>query len=150
MVVESLPLPTNYKYCGAFLRGVAYIFDSMILCILTLPLIMFVMPVYWDGREPSFTEAGGMFLLIMISILYCSIFVSSKMQATPAQYWLGIKVITIDGNRVKILRSIARFVAYSFLSMIPFVGIINMLCIIFTKEKKGLHDMICGTRVVMR
>ncbi|MFY9589708.1 RDD family protein [Rickettsia endosymbiont of Halotydeus destructor] len=84
--------------------------------------------------------------------LYWSLFESSKMHATPGKYLLNIKITNKNGTKINFLKSFSRLLLYLIIIIFGFgiAGIINLLCIIFTKEKTSIPDMICGTRVVRR
>jgi uncharacterized RDD family membrane protein YckC len=91
---------------------------------------------------------GAVGLLGLVGMLlgcaYEAIFVA-QMGATPGKMALGMKVVRPDGSRVDIGRAVGRYFAKLLSMMILCIGYIM---IGFDPEKRGLHDMICDTRVV--
>lgn len=84
----------------------------------------------------------------LISLIYHTAFVASRWQATPGKRLVGAKIVRAsDGGRVSVLRAACRHIT-CFLSWIPF-GLLWIMVGV-TREKTGLHDVICGTRVVFR
>jgi uncharacterized RDD family membrane protein YckC len=81
-----------------------------------------------------------------INCCYETFFVA-RLGATPGKMALGLKVVRPDGGPVGLGRAFGRYFA-KFLSMI-ILGI-GYIMVGFDSEKRGLHDMICGTRVVKR
>ncbi|MFZ4541887.1 MAG: RDD family protein [Rickettsiales bacterium] len=84
-------------------------------------------------------------LLIVTSAVYNILFVISDWQATPGKHWLGMKVVTKQGEKLNWLQSTLRHVT-SGLAMLP-LGLGN-ITIFYSREKCAPHDFICGTRVV--
>jgi uncharacterized RDD family membrane protein YckC len=102
------------------------------------------------GNDPAaiFAALGAVGVLGSIGLLlactYEGIFVS-QMGATPGKMALGMKVVRPDGSRVDLGRAVGRYFA-KLLSML-ILGI-GYIMVAFDSEKRGLHDMICDTRVV--
>jgi len=102
------------------------------------------------GADPAAVMAavGAVGLLGLVGMLlgcaYEAIFVA-QMGATPGKMALGMKVVRPDGSRVDIGRAVGRYFAKLLSMMILCIGYIM---IGFDPEKRGLHDMICDTRVV--
>ncbi len=75
-----------------------------------------------------------------------SAFCVSRYGGTPGKRICKLRVIRGDGSaRVTFWRAVGRYFSKAFISKIFFVGYIF---IIFDEQKRGLHDMICDTRVV--
>ena len=62
---------------------------------------------------------------------------------SPGKRALGLRILRPDGSRVGFGRRICRSLAFPFLS-------IGFLMIAIRRDKRGLHDLICGTIVVRR
>jgi len=64
---------------------------------------------------------------------------------------LGIKIVMMDGSPVGFVRGVLirtwLVALLSFIPVIKYVGLIDLL-FIFTREKRCLHDIVAGTRVV--
>lgn len=124
---------------GFWTRFLAYIIDAIVLSIIGFAL----------GFALAFTDLG--FLAIqLVSMLvgwtYFVYFESSEMQATPGKMALGAKVVGNEGNRISVGTAILRNVIGKLISAI--VLLIGFFMIGFHADKKGLHDLIAGTRVV--
>jgi uncharacterized RDD family membrane protein YckC len=101
------------------------------------------------ARNPGQTSDSThviMFIAILIVMTgYFVAFSSGRCQATFGKRLLGIHLITISGKRVGRRLAFARCLAYA-VSVLPFY--IGFLIIGWSDQKKEIHDMICGTRIV--
>lgn len=132
------PVETR-EYAGFWIRFVAVIIDGIVLQIVFS--ILNVMLGY-NAMEPPTAVSS------LESVLSCIYYVAMTVALgqTLGKMAVGIKVIRDDGSQNGVLRMILREVVGKFVS-----GII--LCIGFMmagwdREKRALHDMIAGTRVV--
>lgn len=82
---------------------------------------------------------------LVIGASYNVYFMSGKWQATPGKRICGIYIIRENGEPLTPLVALGRYLAYFLSAIILFVG---FLMILWTDERKALHDIICGTRVV--
>jgi uncharacterized RDD family membrane protein YckC len=69
-----------------------------------------------------------------------------KYSATPGKMALGIVVQRMDGSPLSLGRSIGRYFAKIVSAITLYIG---YLMVAFTSDKRGLHDMIADTRVVI-
>jgi hypothetical protein len=69
---------------------------------------------------------------------------ASPWQATLGKRLIGIKVTTVDGERIGSARAIGRFLAAGLSWLTMNVG---HALVAWTPERRALHDMIAGTRV---
>jgi uncharacterized RDD family membrane protein YckC len=126
-------------YGGFWIRFLAYLVDSVILFTALLVL----------GAGAAFAGGSGMTVLGVLCIvgplLYWALMQASARQATFGKALLGLKVTDSDGERLSIVRSLAREVA-KIVSAIPLL--LGFLLAAFTGRKQALHDMIAGTTVV--
>ncbi len=144
----------RYQYAGFWIRVVAAIIDSIILgvvnTILQFTLLRPMLGLTDLSSNPAslFAFAGAMGVLGMVNLLiacsYEAIFVA-QMGATPGKMALGMKVVRPDGSRVDLGRAAGRYFAKLLSMIVLFIGYIMVG---FDSEKRGLHDMICDTRVV--
>jgi uncharacterized RDD family membrane protein YckC len=107
----------------------------------------------WQAGFLPITEkelGEGLGLLLALGFVlfpgwpYCPLFESSKLQATPMKYLLGLRVTDLDGERLSFIRASARQLSKA-LSLPLFAG---FLLVAFTPRKRGLHDIIAGSLVV--
>ena len=83
---------------------------------------------------------------IVIDAVYFTIAVAA-FSTTIAKAAFGLKVVRNDGSKIGIGRAFARYCCYNLSILIFGIG---FLMIAFRKDKRGLHDLICGTVVVYR
>jgi len=89
--------------------------------------------------------AGLVYLIGMVlGVTYEGVFVS-RFAATPGKMALNLKVVRPDGSRVSLGRACGRYFA-KVLSL--FILGIGFIMIGFDSQKRGLHDMLCDTRVI--
>jgi uncharacterized RDD family membrane protein YckC len=143
----------RYQYAGFWIRVLASIIDSIIVGVVD-SIIQFTalrpMLGISDVSDPAslFAAAGAVGVLglvgIVVAACYEAIFVA-QMGATPGKMALGMKVVRSDGSRIDLGRSFGRHFAKMLSAIILGIGFIMVA---FDSEKRGLHDMICDTRVV--
>ncbi|MGO9026592.1 MAG: RDD family protein [Beijerinckiaceae bacterium] len=152
-------VPAQLRYAGFWIRFVAYLIDAVllwILCTVIGGVIGAVIGASLKGgsldasstsNDTVASVAGGLAVLAMFAaaIVYNVLFVSGSWQATPGKRLLGLHIITASGQRVGGWRAFGRYLCY-IVSALPFY--IGFMMIGWNKEKKGIHDMICETRVV--
>jgi len=146
------------NYGGFWIRFVAYLIDAIILAIAgTIVQFAFVgslrnaIPLE-TGAQPGpevFARILGTVGLaglinLAIAATYEALFVS-KLGATPGKMALSLKVVRPDGSLLGLGRAFGRHFAKILSGLILLIGFIMAG---FDSEKRGLHDMICDTRVV--
>jgi uncharacterized RDD family membrane protein YckC len=143
------------RYAGFWIRVVATLIDAIIMGVVagviqvTLLGSMVTFPRPQPGVVPSFGPAVGMLgLATLINMVLASTyeaFFVSRLSATPGKLAVGIRVVRPDGSRVDLARAYGRYFSKILSTMILFIGYIMVA---FDSQKRGLHDMICDTRVV--
>lgn len=161
-------------YAGFWRRKTAYAIDLVIvavLCMLFEPLLgashaMSVDEVLklqqwglFQGVDPamllnamdlpSFHDIRNALLLgVAVSAVYNIGFLATPWHATPGKYWCGMKVVMRNGERVGIIDSAARHLMTGVtMGVLSGLGYLTMA---FGHEKAALHDLICGTRVILK
>jgi uncharacterized RDD family membrane protein YckC len=88
---------------------------------------------------------GLAYLLTIVGhACYDGLFIG-RLGATPGKLAAGIRIIRTDGSRVGAGRAFGRY----FAKLLSFFALgIGYIMVAFDSEKRGLHDMICDTRVV--
>lgn len=122
-------------YAGFWRRAAAAFLDSIILII---PAVII---------NIAFVENAMIAFLLNLAVgaAYYATFHSSAKQATPGKMAFGIKVTTLDGERIGMGRGVGRYLATWLSTMILFIGFVMAG---FTQKRQALHDMIAGTLVV--
>jgi uncharacterized RDD family membrane protein YckC len=59
-----------------------------------------------------------------------------------------MKLINVNGTKITFLKSFIRINIIIIIKSTLIIELISILCVIFTKEKTFLHDIICQTRMV--
>jgi len=151
------------QYAGGWQRFNASVIDGMI-----VGAVLFVISLMTSANIDlmSLLGLGGeddtreKLLGIAIAFIYSVLFMGSSWQATPGMRWRKIYVIKPDGESVNYINAVCRFLAFSAPLVFDFMdfggasvmGYIAYIAwyvpIIYTREKTGVHDMICSTRVV--
>ena len=150
-------------YAGFWRCFAAYLIDAIVVSvgvgILLIVLHLIGVPLFENVE--SATQVEGMSaaaevtakptaLAIIIAIvaewLYFAGLESSARQATVGKMALGIRVTDLDGGRIGFVRATCRLLAKIISGLILYIGFIMAG---FTARKQALHDMICGTLVVL-
>lgn len=141
---------------GFWIRVVAYILDAIIVgiaaSIIVIPLTMVMGQSLVSanagayGATPDFSAMAPIWAVqLIIYVAYYCYIPSTKWQATPGKKALGLYIIKSDGSRPGFGTMVLRYIGYIISSIILAIGFIMVA---FTENKRGLHDMIAGTRVI--
>ena len=126
----AMPVSTGV-YAGFWRRVAAYLLDSLILLI--PGLIVGLIPIL------------GFFLQLAMWATYKAVFEAGERQATPGKRAMGIKVTTLDGERISKGQAVGRY----FGSLVSGIIIgIGFMMSGFTARRQCLHDMMASTLVV--
>jgi uncharacterized RDD family membrane protein YckC len=158
---EGVAPVTAVTYAGFWIRVLAWLIDVIIMTIVQglvqyTILGSFLHPGMRYGRfEPGMRPEEilgpmmgmiGMAWLISKAVNSCyEGFFVNKLGATPGKMALGLKVVRPDGRMVDLGRAFGRYFAKILSAIILGIGYIMVG---FDSEKRGLHDMICDTRVI--
>ena len=132
---------------GFWVRLVAYSIDITIVLIaaLTIARIMGI-DVYDLYTLREFLAGDYDLIRVALWILYFTASVAIW-STTLGKRIFGLRVVRNDGSKIGIGRAFARTLCY-YASLI-LIGI-GFLMIAFRRDKRGLHDLICDTKVVYR
>lgn len=151
----------SVQYAGFWIRLLAYIIDVIVLeffaaiaggivgvVVVVSGVVGKLQPLATGEPIPPgyivlFWIAGLVGLAVTIG--YNVSFNSGAWQATPGKRLLGLHLITLTGEPVGPWLAFARWAGYILDGLTLYIG---FLMIGWTREKTGLHDIICGTRVV--
>jgi uncharacterized RDD family membrane protein YckC len=159
--VGSLPAHrVPARYAGFWARVGAQVIDQIVVGV-PFQIVVGIFIVYTPPTVKTTTDAKGnptihwggdwgTFLLLLlaswlITLVYTSVLISSRRQATVGKMALGLIVTTEEGERVSLARAVGRFVA-NLLNALTFG--IGYLMVIWTPKKQALHDRIAHTVVV--
>jgi uncharacterized RDD family membrane protein YckC len=136
---------------GFWVRMAAQIIDSLVFWV-TLPVVGILAAILVPQIARHFSVSWGRWLAVCLFLggflglpcLYSTLMTAFKGQ-TMGKMLFNLKVVQTDGEPLSVFRSFFRWLSY-FLSAIP-LGL-GYLFPVFQKDKRALHDMVCGTRVV--
>lgn len=126
---------------GFWVRVVAAVVDTLIL---TVAVVALVALIFSENYLASSDMSWGDLLAFLLDSAYFTVAVAAW-RTTIAKRLLGLYVVRADGSRVGVGRALARSLA-TYLSAI-LLGF-GFLMVAFRRDKRGLHDLICDTRVV--
>jgi uncharacterized RDD family membrane protein YckC len=132
---------------GFWIRYVAKSLDNLVLvstgAVIGITLgIVFAITLGQDGIVMA--RVIGFVVSYPMSFAYFTYFVGSR-GATPGKMILGLKVIREDGSPLTYGRASGRWFAAALNYLSLYVG---WMIAAFTSQKRGMHDMICDTRVI--
>ncbi len=145
--------PLQTMYAGRLERVFANLIDSLIL----------IIP---SGLVGALLDDTGLTTLatFLLSLGYYTHFTASSWQATPGKRILGIHVVRTDQRALTQRDAVERFLAFSIPSLPLYTSLLTMeqapmlvfwlsliwfAPILFTAERIGTHDRLCGTRVMV-
>jgi len=151
-------------YAGFWKRFAAYLFDKILISVVSLIIILPFIGVFgagigivsMEGDEEevlaviiaalvSYAFIG--ILLMIMTWLYYALMESSRHQGTLGKMALGIYVTDIQGQRLTFGRATGRFFAKMISDLTFSIGYIIAG---FTDKKQALHDMVASCLVVNR
>jgi len=138
-------------YAGFWMRVLAYIIDSLIMSLVSVPLGMVLAVVLIstgaDENSPLYqvVNLGSNGIAILAGWLYHAFMESSSWQGTIGKKALSLRVTDLNGQRISFARATGRYFGSILSAMICLIG---YLMVAFTEKKQGLHDMLAGTLVL--
>lgn len=134
-----MELTSNQVNLASFVSRLgAYLIDTIVLSLIVSVLATF--NVFSVTNQTAY-----MTVTLAIGTIYFSVLHSSKWQATIGKRLFGLKVSTLDGEKVHFTRAFSRYFIMIFLSSLFYIG---YLMIFFTKRKQALHDLFAKTIVI--
>ena len=141
------PTPENVEYAGFWIRVGASIIDSILLMMITYPILYAVYG--WAGldygdamKSTGFVDILLTWILPVVAVIW---FWVAK-QATPGKMLLSLRVVDAKtGSSLSVGQSLVRYVGYFVAGAPLFLGI---FWVGFDSKKQGWHDKIAGTVVV--
>ena len=139
------------EYAGFWVRLAAYVIDSIIVFFgllfvrLFLSGIMSVLSDTWIGGNILFHYTLKDILLYGFQVLYV-ILCTYLTGTTLGKRAMNLRVVSADGQKLTILNVVYRETIGRFLCSLS-VGIGYIIAGV-DREKRGLHDILCDTRVI--
>ena len=137
----------DLEYVGFWARVGAALIDTVLVLIVTVPLLVAIYgPAYFGGQQKGFIAGPADFLISWVAPAVAAIAFWLYMQATPGKMAISARVVDAStGNTLSVGQSVGRYLAY-FVSILP-LGI-GLLWVAFDSRKQGWHDKLAGTVVV--
>ena len=141
------------QYAGFVTRLICFVVDRLVLAViftllgLAINLILDLFPINeWLGLgEPSSLTVVviAVVLILAIAALY-NVGFWMLVGQTPGQSLLGVRVVTVNGERIRFWPAVRRWLGY-FVSAILFLG---FLWVLVDDRRQGFHDKMASTVVI--
>ena len=136
---------TNVISAGFWLRVVASLIDSVLIMLITYPILYAMYGVEYFAAERVVAGAGDFLLSWVFPALAIILFWIYR-SATPGKILLKAKIVDAKtGGKPSTGQLVGRYFAY-FISMIPLM--LGIIWVGIDKRKQGWHDKIAGTVVI--
>lgn len=137
---------TSRQYAGFWIRTLAAIIDSIIMLIITWPLLYLFYGADFITSESLIKGTADVIISYIFPIVF-SVVLWMKFGGTPGKRMLGLKVIDEQtGQYLSLGKSLLRYVGYLVSTIALLIG---FFWVAFDKKKKGWHDHIAGSIVVV-
>lgn len=135
------------KYAGFWIRAGAAIIDTILIMLVTLPLLVAIYGwAYFDAGKTGIVAGPADFVISWVLPAVAVIAFWILKQATPGKMAVSTRIVDAEsGNAASTGQLIGRYFAY-FAATIP-LGL-GILWVAFDKKKQGWHDKLAGTVVV--
>ncbi|HVU38790.1 MAG TPA: RDD family protein [Opitutales bacterium] len=155
-LAEGAPIDqTQFRYAGFWIRAVALFVDGFVLGMVFIVLAFIVGAIMTGARSGDGETSQAVIMAIGLTIDLGMIlalagyetFLIGRYGATVGKMLCRIQVVTADGGKVSYPRALGRFGGKLISNMTFYIGYIIAG---FDKQKRALHDHICGTRVIYK
>lgn len=144
----------NQELASRLTRLGAAVIDGIIAMVVLIPIMSFMGvwdQISEDGTLPLSTTIMLSIIGIVLFLLINGYFLAQNGQ-TVGKKVLDIKIVDLNGNKPEFVSLIAkRYLPLWVISQIPFIGgifgLIDTL-FIFREDRRCIHDIIAGTKVV--
>ena len=135
------------EYAGFWIRVGAAIVDTILLLIITMPLLVAIYGwAYFDPFQTGFIAGPADILINYVLPAIVVILFWHYAQATPGKMAISAKIVDADtGQKPSTGQLIGRYLGY-FVAIIP-LGL-GIIWVAIDRRKQGWHDKLAGTVVV--
>ncbi len=131
----------NPKYVGFWWRVLAALIDSILVCFLLYPILVFVL------NDPMGTTALGIGVQVLLPAVAFVAFWQAK-SSTPGKMAIGAIIVdAATGNKPTTKQWIIRYLGY-YVSTIPLL--LGLIWVGINERKQGWHDKLAGTTVIFK
>jgi len=133
------------EYVGFWMRVLASIIDSILISLITLPLLMAVYgQEYWQSE--ALIQGVWDFIISWLLPAVAIILFWVYRSATPGKILIKAKIVDAEtGERPTTGQFIGRYLGY-FVAMLPFM--LGIIWVAFDARKQGWHDKLAHTVVI--
>jgi uncharacterized RDD family membrane protein YckC len=141
--------PEPGDYAGVVSRGVAFTVDAtiaLLICTVGFQLVVAALATVGAARMWEGDGAAALSYVLALPVVfgaYCAGF-WTLLGRTPGMMLLGLRVVTVDGDRPGARRSIIRAVGY----WVSAILLLGFAWIAVDRRSQGFHDKLAGTFVV--
>lgn len=137
----------NFEYAGFWIRVGAAIIDTLLLVVITFPLLIAIYGwEYFDADITGFIAGPADVLISWVLPAIAVIMFWVLRQATPGKMVLSLRIQdATTGAGLTWGQSVGRYLGY-FLATLP-LGL-GLIWVAFDKKKQGWHDKLAHTVVV--
>ena len=137
------------EYAGFWARTGASIIDTILMMLITTPLLVSIYGwSYFTSEDLGIVAGPGDFLISWVLPAIAVILFWIFKQATPGKMAISAKIVdATTGEPASTAQLVGRYFAY-FVSIVPlFLG---LFWVAFDKRKQGWHDKLAGTVVIKK
>ena len=137
----------DLEYAGFWIRVGAAIVDTILLLIITIPLLVAIYGwAYFDPFQTGFIAGPADILINYVLPAVAVILFWHYAQATPGKMAISAKIVDAEtGAKPSTGQLIGRYLGY-FVAIIP-LGL-GIIWVAIDRRKQGWHDKLAGTVVV--
>ena len=154
-VVADYAQGGQQELASRVMRLVGAIIDGIVLLIVLVP-IMFLsgyFAIAMSGQQPSFAWQAGMTVVGYVAFVLVQGYLLNQSGQTIGKKLLGMKIVDLNGNKPDFIRLVGHRYGVTYaIQLIPILGglysLVNIL-FIFREDRRCIHDLIAGTRVVV-
>lgn len=147
-------LTENNRLASRSKRLWASMIDGLIIMLIAMPIMYYTggFEGIADGKQPTLEYNLMMGLVGMISFILFNAKLLIQNGQTIGKKLLGIKIVNLNGDVPSLKKHLlVRYAVYFLPGQVPTIGplfsTINIL-FIFGKQKRCVHDLVAGTKVV--
>ncbi len=154
-VVADFAESGQLELAGRGMRFAGALIDNIILSVLLVPA-MFASGYFtmlMNGQPPSYLWNAGAMAVSFVALVVIQGYFLNQSGQTIAKKLLGMKIVDLNGNKPEFIKLVSlRYGVLYLIGMIPIVGglfsFVDAL-FIFREDRRCIHDLIAGTRVVL-
>jgi uncharacterized RDD family membrane protein YckC len=132
-------------------RLVAVLLDSVV----ALPLVILgvIVAVVGKGNDTVVAIGIGVVVLAALALVVYQIVLLATRGQTLGKRWMKVKIVALDGTNPGFVKAVLlRAFVNGLIGAVPYLGMIYSLVdilMIFRDDRRCIHDLIAGTRVVV-